>query len=154
MKILLRAVATLFGGVAIVAILAVVFRPNDRGVLLGPAISFLLLAIAFWHWSSLHARQARAIALVKASNHLLQCECCDFFTIDEPKLAAICVVCAWRQTEDGFNKFDQPSAENEEITLKRARAAFLKSGASPLTKAIALLPVAERSRYRYAQRKL
>jgi hypothetical protein len=152
MKVLLRAVALILGGVSVFALFALLARPSDRAIILVPAAFFLLLAVALWYWSSLPARQSRALALTQAFDKQHQCECCDFFTIDEPRVGAACVICTWRQTEDGLEQLDRSSNANDKITLRSGRANTLKCGAAIPTNVKTMLPFKHRERYRYVQR--
>ena len=152
MKVLLRVMALLMGGVSLFVLFALIGRPNDRAIILVPAAFFLLLAVALWYWSSLPARQSRAIVLAQEFAKPYQCECCDFFTIDEPRVGAVCVICAWRQTEDGLSQPDRSSNANDKTTLRGARANVLKCGAAIPSKTNTILPIKHRARYRYIQR--
>ena len=154
MKFLLRALAILFGGSSIVVVVALMIRPDDALIMLAPAVFFLLLAGALWYWSSAPDRQRRAMAQAKTLENLLQCECCDFFTITESKMNARCTICGWQQTDSAPIEPNLPSDANNGLTLRVARANLLKCGASSPTMLKNVLPVSKRVQYRYAQRSI
>lgn len=56
---------------------------------------------------------------------LIQCPCCDFFTLVERGGFDICHVCFWE--DDGLDNLDMVSGPNH-ITLRQARANFLEFG--------------------------
>ncbi len=152
--ILLRGLAILFGGASVVALYAMLENPNNRGGILVPAITCSLVSILLWYWSSSPARQVRALAHATAGEKLLQCQCCDFYSIANAAPGIVCSVCGWRQTDVGLTMPDQHSKSNEGLSLREARANILKIGVSSPKHVSTVLPVVDRAKYRYGQRRL
>lgn len=60
-----------------------------------------------------------------------KCPCCEYYTLLVPKEDAhayICSVCFW-EIDTFVQSDDEPSDMNHQLTLKQARANFLKFGA-------------------------
>lgn len=64
-----------------------------------------------------------------ANRDYVQCPCCDFYTLSEVGGWEICPICYWE--DDGFRKIeiDVPSGANHGLTLREARANFVRLGA-------------------------
>ena len=59
---------------------------------------------------------------------LLQCPCCDYFTLNERRSYEICSVCFWEDDGLDINNLEKHSGPNHQ-TLKEGRANFLAFGA-------------------------
>ena len=83
---------------------------------------------------------------------LVQCDCCDYFTIPEGHDYEICPVCFWEQDSSGISEPEASSGANHGLTLREGRENFIALGAcAPQFKA-RVLPKGERGRFRYAPR--
>ena len=60
------------------------------------------------------------------NNLMFQCCCCGFFSLEEMKVAEICLVCFWE--DDGETDLDVISNPNR-MTLRKGRENFSKFGA-------------------------
>ncbi|MBH9577268.1 CPCC family cysteine-rich protein [Inhella proteolytica] len=66
------------------------------------------------------------------ANHppgLIQCDCCDYFTIPSGHDYEICPVCFWEQDWCGVAEPEEPSGANHGLTLRQGRENFAKNGA-------------------------
>ncbi len=57
---------------------------------------------------------------------LMQCDCCDYFTIPTGSEYDICRICFWEQDCFGISKPDQRSGANHGLTLRQGRWNFQK----------------------------
>src|SRR3954453_21693047 len=53
---------------------------------------------------------------------LLQCPCCDYFTLEERRAWDICPVCYWEDDGHDLGDLDKPSGCNHGLTLRQGRA--------------------------------
>lgn len=91
-----------------------------------------------------------------------QCPCCDYFTLPGRGGFTICPVCFWEDEIDdtGFSGFDIPeyldriSSANSSLTLRQARANFLKLGACEARMIPHVFNESERNKLRLARRDL
>jgi hypothetical protein len=58
------------------------------------------------------------------SKQLAQCDCCDYFTIPDRSDYEICPVCFWEQDDNRFDRPDEESGANQELTLRQGRRNF------------------------------
>lgn len=85
---------------------------------------------------------------------LMQCDCCDYFTIPEGDDYEICPVCFWEQDSSGISELEDPSGANHGLSLREGRENFISHGAcAPQFKA-KVIPVAARSNFRYVARSI
>lgn len=78
---------------------------------------------------------------------LLQCPCCDFFTLSERGGFEICPICYWEDEGSDLEALDQPSGANH-ITLREARRNFNELGACDHSARSLVLELSERARFR------
>lgn len=83
---------------------------------------------------------------------LLQCACCDHFSLDEGDWE-ICPVCFWEDDGLGMSEPDEESGPNH-ITLRQARANFAAFGACEHRVLANVLAAAERERFEVQPRNL
>ncbi len=76
---------------------------------------------------------------------LLQCACCDHFSLDDGDWE-ICPVCFWEDDGLGFDDPDEESGPNH-ITLRQARANFSAFGACDRRLLPNVITIEERGRY-------
>ncbi|MFT4540242.1 MAG: hypothetical protein ACI841_001905 [Planctomycetota bacterium] len=60
---------------------------------------------------------------------LLQCPCCDFFSLSQRGARDICALCYWEDDGSDLSDLDRVSPANH-ITLRDARRNFERCGAS------------------------
>ena len=60
---------------------------------------------------------------------LLQCPCCDHFTLEERGMYDICPVCFWEDGGMDVDSLDRPSSCNHGLTLRQGRDNFRRLGA-------------------------
>ena len=60
---------------------------------------------------------------------LQQCPCCDYYTLEVRHDWDICPVCFWEDGDTDLSSLDAPSPCNHGLTLREARANFLRIGA-------------------------
>ena len=83
---------------------------------------------------------------------LLQCACCDHFSLDDGAWE-ICPVCFWEDDGLGISKPDEQSGPNH-ITLRQARANFAAYGACDRRVRPNDIKVDERGPYQFEPRNL
>jgi Cysteine-rich CPCC len=83
---------------------------------------------------------------------LIQCDCCDFFTIPEGEDYEICPVCFWEQDGFGLTELSEPSGANHGLTLLQGRANFREFGACEKHFVESVVSEIERTKYFYAAR--
>jgi hypothetical protein len=83
---------------------------------------------------------------------LVQCDCCDHFSIPSDSDYEICPVCYWEQDAFGITEPDEQSAANHGLSLREGRASFLVLGACAAKFAILVAPQDQRASYRYVAR--
>lgn len=76
---------------------------------------------------------------------LLQCACCDHFSLDDGDWE-ICPVCFWEDDGLGISEPDEESGPNH-ITLRQARANFAAFGACDRRLLSNVITIEERGRY-------
>lgn len=81
-----------------------------------------------------------------------QCDCCDYFTIDNGADYEICPICFWEQDAFGVSEPEADSGANHGLTLREGRSNFLKHGACAPEFVEKVIPVDERAVYRYTLR--
>lgn len=84
------------------------------------------------------------------ANMMLQCPCCDYFTLNRRHRSDICPVCFWQ--DEPLSSDAQYSLANEGLTLGEARRNFVAFGACLLDVMPQVLPLNERDRFRYSPR--
>lgn len=82
---------------------------------------------------------------------MLQCPCCDYFTLAKRRRSDICPVCFWE--DEPLKNEHQPSLANNGLTLAHARKNFVAFGACQLEVMPQVLPYQERDRFRYQPRR-
>jgi hypothetical protein len=85
---------------------------------------------------------------------LVQCDCCDYFTIPKGEDYEICPVCFWEQDAFGITEDDLESGANHGMTLKEGRENFKVTGACQERFIDKVIGVAEREKYRYEPRSI
>jgi hypothetical protein len=60
---------------------------------------------------------------------LLQCPCCDYFTLEQRHAWNICLVCYWEDDGHDLDSSDEPSGCNGGLTLRQGRENFRRLGA-------------------------
>ena len=83
---------------------------------------------------------------------LMQCDCCDYFTIPMGDDYEICPICFWEQDAFGIAEPSEPSNANHGITLSQGRANFLALGACTERFFRNVIAGAERVKYRHLDR--
>lgn len=83
---------------------------------------------------------------------LVQCDCCDYFTIPEGHDYEICPVCFWEQDVFGVSEPDASSGANHGLSLHEGRDNFLALGACAARFMQNVVSVSARETYRYAAR--
>jgi hypothetical protein len=83
---------------------------------------------------------------------LLQCPCCDHFTLEERAAWEDCPVCFWEDDGKDLDSLDTPSGCNHGLTLRQGRENFRRVGACELEAAEYVCSASERAQYRYAPR--
>jgi hypothetical protein len=86
------------------------------------------------------------------SSPLLQCACCDHFSLADGEWE-ICPVCFWEDDGLGIGEPDEESGPNH-ITLRQARANFASFGACDRKLLPNVLTVQKRGRYAVEPRTL
>src|ERR1051326_3854472 len=82
-----------------------------------------------------------------------QCPCCDYVSLAERGTYLICPVCFWEDDGLDLDDLDTWSGPNH-ITLRQARANFLKLGACDSRILQHVLPPSERGQFRHIPRQL
>ena len=59
---------------------------------------------------------------------LLQCPCCDHFTLEKRAVWDICPVCYWEDDGHDLDRQDDPSGCNRGMTLRHGRENFRRLG--------------------------
>lgn len=85
------------------------------------------------------------------SEFLVQCDCCDYFTIPDDDYE-ICPVCFWKQDSFGILEPDEASCPNHGISLHEGRNNFLLFGACLEKFKANVVTVSEREEYQYVAR--
>lgn len=83
---------------------------------------------------------------------LLQCPCCDYFTLEERRAWEICPVCYWEDDGQDLGDLDEPSGCNHGLTLRRGRENFQRLGACELQVVEYVCSAEERNQYRHVSR--
>ncbi|MDR1075518.1 MAG: hypothetical protein LBL59_04225 [Xanthomonadaceae bacterium] len=83
---------------------------------------------------------------------LLQCPCCDYFTLDERGFHDICPICFWEDDGTDLGELDAPSSANRQLTLRQARENFVRLGACDEEAVADVLPVAACGRFKHVPR--
>ena len=84
-------------------------------------------------------------------NKLLQCPCCDYFTLGERGGYDICPICFWEDDGTDINSIDKDSGPNH-MTLRAGRLNFEKIGACNLSMIKNVLSESERKNFRFEKR--
>lgn len=82
----------------------------------------------------------------------VQCDCCDYFTLDDGADYEICPICFWEQDAFGISEPDEASGPNHGLSLREGRKNFVELGASSAQFVEKVVPVWERASYCYALR--
>ena len=82
-----------------------------------------------------------------------QCPCCDYVTLPERVEYLICPICFWEDSGYNENRIDDISGPNH-MTLREARANFIRIGACDEDMLSNVISVEERKQYQYIERKL
>ena len=77
---------------------------------------------------------------------LLQCPCCDFFSLQRRGAHEICPICYWEDDGQDMDELDRISASNH-ISLRQARGNFERTGAADESATHLVAPEAVRARY-------
>ncbi|WP_425458316.1 CPCC family cysteine-rich protein [Collimonas rhizosphaerae] len=85
-------------------------------------------------------------------NTLVQCDCCDYFTIAKGGDYEICPVCFWEQDWGGVSKPNQHSAANHGLMLSEGRRNFQSFGACLERFKNKVISPTERGKYSFQQR--
>ena len=85
---------------------------------------------------------------------LLQCDCCDYFTIPEGCDYEICQVCFWEQDWQGVSDPSEPSCANHGLTLQEGRKNFLDIGCCAPQFKSNVVTASGREQYRHGARSL
>ena len=80
-------------------------------------------------------------------NEMTQCDCCDYFTIEDGADYEICPICFWEQDSFGISEPDAESGANHGLTLHEGRSNFLRYGACAPRFVDKVISVAERAGY-------
>jgi hypothetical protein len=80
-----------------------------------------------------------------------QCPACDYFSLTTRGQYDICPVCFWEDSGQDLSELDAHSGPNH-LTLREARANFLRFGACDLGAKQSVLDERSRSRFRHAAR--
>jgi hypothetical protein len=83
---------------------------------------------------------------------LLQCPCCDYFTLEQRADWDICPVCFWEDDGHDLDRQDERSGCNRELTLRQARENFMRLGACESRLVQYVCAVEERERYKHSSR--
>ena len=89
-----------------------------------------------------------------ADEALIQCDCCDYFTISEGQSYEICPVCFWEQDFCGITEPNEPSGPNHGLTLFQGRKNFGEFGACEKRFISEVITDTERKKYHHAARNL
>ena len=84
---------------------------------------------------------------------MLQCPCCDHFTLDARGQYEICPVCSWE--DDGLD-VDAPDARSgpNSMSLRDGRRNFERVGACEARHIVRVVPAPQRSRFRHEARSI
>ena len=83
---------------------------------------------------------------------LVQCDCCDYFSIPRGEDYEICPVCFWEQDAFGIAEPEMESNANHGLTLIQGRSNFLEFGACDKRALSNILAVKNRGNYRHEKR--
>lgn len=83
---------------------------------------------------------------------LLQCPCCDYFTLEKRRDWEICSVCYWEDDGSDLHRLDDPSGCNHGLTLRQGRENFRQIGACELSVVEYVCSVGERDQYKLVPR--
>lgn len=83
---------------------------------------------------------------------LVQCDCCDFFTIPAGEDYEICPVCFWEQDVFGTTEPELTSGANHGLTLLQGRMNFINFGACEKKFISNVVAENERNKYRHNAR--
>jgi hypothetical protein len=83
---------------------------------------------------------------------LLQCPCCDYFTLEERRAWEICPVCYWEDDGHDLGDPDEPSGCNHGLTLRQGRENFQRLGACELQVVEYVCSAEERNQYKHVSR--
>ena len=86
------------------------------------------------------------------SKILLQCDCCDYFTIPPDSDYEICPICFWEEDAYGIRRPEANSGANHGLTLHEGRENFRKLGACASEFLPKVIAVTERAKFHYAGR--
>jgi len=84
--------------------------------------------------------------------YLVQCDCCDYFTIQDGVDYEICPVCFWEQDAFGVSEPDESSGANHGLTLREGRKNFILFGACMAKFKENVVAISKRGKYRYVTR--
>jgi len=84
---------------------------------------------------------------------LLQCPCCDYYTLPAQGEFEICPICFWEDDGQDVQNLEDISGPNH-ITLQEARQNFQAFGACDRSMLRNVIPVEMRAKYRYESRLL
>jgi len=94
-------------------------------------------------------RRVPEFSEVRAAAH--QCPACDYFSLATRGQYDICPVCLWEDSGQDLSQLDAHSGANH-LTLREARANFLRFGACDLNATGSVLDKRLRSRFRHVAR--
>jgi len=83
---------------------------------------------------------------------LVQCDCCDHFSIPAERDWEICPVCFWEQDSFGVSDPDEPSGANHGLTLREGRRNFAELGACSREFQSRIAGVADRGEFAHVAR--
>jgi hypothetical protein len=83
---------------------------------------------------------------------LLQCPCCDHFTLEGRGMYDICPVCFWEDDGTDLDRLDENSGCNHRLTLRQGRENFRRLGACESEMVQHVCASGERLRYKHFPR--
>jgi hypothetical protein len=90
---------------------------------------------------------------VTRTNYMIQCPCCDYFTLDQRGQYHICNICFWE--DDGID-LDEPDLHSgpNHMTLRQGRSNFLTIGACEAKMLKNVIDKKERTKFKYIKRSI
>ncbi|WP_081986669.1 CPCC family cysteine-rich protein [Chitinibacter sp. ZOR0017] len=85
-------------------------------------------------------------------NKLVQCDCCDYFSILSGEGYEICPICFWEQDYFGIEEPDTPSGANHGLSIREGRANFQNYGACTPELVKSVVPEYKRALYKCVPR--